>query len=315
MVRLTRLAVAALSVVGVSTTTAASAFAEPAAGAPFTGCQVAIGANGMSVPSNAPALLVNDSSNQATATISAELVSAEGRAPFGAPTKDVHGLMVMALPKASIGSHKIATKVVCSNGSPESLQETSLAVTAPVELPTAVGTLTVRPSPTPTSVERIVLEASPGLRAFKDVAIVELSMNDAAGTGNQRGRFAEEFSVNTGSVCVENGTLHREKRTVRISVTAHLAGVAQSPAPATLDVQVDCGAIRWTSDSDFDGSKSPGTPSSAEPDGTNPGGGNNASGCSAAPTGLAAGTSSLFAAATAVALLASRRRRRPFPPG
>jgi hypothetical protein len=313
MARLTRLAVAALSVVGLSAT-AGSAQADAAAGAPappFVGCQVTIGANGMSVPSNAPALLVNDASNQATPTVTAELVSAGGRAPFGAPTKDTHGLLIAALPTAPVGSHKIATKVVCSDGSPESLQETTLTLTAPVELPTAVGTLTVRPNATPTGIEKITLEASPGLRAFKSIAAVELSVNGAVTVASQRGGFGEEFSVNTGSVCVENGALHREKRTVKVSVTAHLAGVALSPAPATLDVPVDCAAIRWTTDADFDGSKSPSNPSTTNPDGTtNPGGGNNASGCSAAPSGLASGSSGLFAAATALALLASFRRRR-----
>lgn len=311
MARSIRLALAALSAVGLSTL-AGSALADSAgAAAPaFVGCQVAIGANGMSIPANAPALLVIDSSQQATASVSAELISAEGRVPFGAPTKDTHGLLVVALPKASVGPHTITTKVVCSNSQPESVQETSLALTAAVEFPTAVGTLTVRPNAKPTATETIILDASPGLRAFKSVAVVELSVNGAVNVVGQRGGFSEEFSVNTGSACVENGALHREKRTVRVILSAHLAGVAQSPAPATLDVPVDCGAIHWTTDADFDGSNSS-TPSTSEPgDSKNGTGGSRASSCSATPGGLMSGGSGVFAAATALALLASLRRRR-----
>src|SRR5687767_3120513 len=87
MARLLPVALAAFSVVALSTT-AGTAFADQASGnsqaAPFVGCHVAVGANGP-LPSNAPALFVTDSSNQATATVTAELVSAGGRAPLGAP--------------------------------------------------------------------------------------------------------------------------------------------------------------------------------------------------------------------------------------
>ena len=262
----------------------------------------------MSLPSNTPALLVNDASNQATATVSADLVSSDGRAAFGAPAKDTHGLMVVTLPKASAGSHTIETKVACSNGSPDATQETPITLSAPVPLPTAVGTLTVRPNATPNGVDRIDLAASPELRAFRDVAIVELSVKGSS-TVSQRGGFSEEFVVNTGAACVENGALHREKRTVRVSLAAHLAGVAESPVAATLDVPVDCGAIRWTTAADFDGSGSKSPSSVVEPPSGGSGTSSSASGCSASPGGLASGSSAVFAA-TALALLAGRRRRR-----
>ena len=312
MARSIRLAFAALSAVGLSTL-AGSALADSAgaAGAQFVGCQVSVGSNGMSVPANAPALLVTDTSNQATATVSAELVSVDGRVPFGAPAKDTHGLLVAALPTAAVGTHTIATKVACSNGMPDSAQETSLTLTTPVDFPTSVGTLALLPNPGQTpGVDRIALEASPGLLAFKPIAVVELSMNGAVVSGSQRGGFAQELSVNTGSVCVENGALHREKRTVRVSLAAHLAGVAESPAPATLDILVDCGAIHWTTGADFDGSKSPAASSSTPESSTNGTGSGSASGCSAAPSGRMSGGSAILAAATALALLASFRRRR-----
>ena len=312
MARFLRPAVAALSAALLSTI-AGSARADAAAGASapvFVGCQVAIGANGMSLPANAPALLVEDRSNGATPTISAELVSADGRASFGAPTKDAHGLTIVALPKSSVGQHTIETKVVCSNGSPDALQETTLALTAPVDFPTSVGTIKVRPNPTPTGSETIELEASPGLRAFKSIAVVELLVNGAHPTATFPG-LAEvpAFSVPTGNVCVENGALHREKRTIKVTVSARLAGVAESPAPATLDLVVDCGAIHWTTDADFDGSKSSGTPTTSDPNAPSGGQSSSASGCSAAPVGLLPGSSSVMAAA-ALALLAGLRRRR-----
>lgn len=264
----------------------------------------------MTIPANAPALLVQDSSNGATATVSAELVSADGRAPFSPPVKDTHGLLIAALPKVSVGSHTISSKVGCSNESPETVQETPLTVTERVELPTVVGTLAVRPSATPNGIEKIALDASPGLRAFRSVTVVDVSVNGVSLTGSlgRQGGFSEEFSLNTGSACIENGALHREKRTLRVSFAAHIAGVAQSPEPATLDITVDCGAIKWTTASDFDGSGS--TPSSSEPDGSNSGSSSsNASGCSAAPGGLTSGSSAVLSV-SALALLAGLRRRR-----
>jgi hypothetical protein len=248
-------------------------------------------------------------------TTSAELVTGAERSAFSAPAKDTHGLLVMTLPTAaSVGTHTIATKVACSTsvgGTPEALQETSLTLTAPVDFPTTVGTLTVKASPSPSpGVERLALDASPGLRAFKPIVAVEVSVNGKVTTSSQQGGFAEELSVNTGSVCVENGALHRETRTVRVSLAAHLAGVAASPAPATLDILVDCGAIHWTTEADFDGSKSEATPSSTPDASKNGTGSSSANGCSTAPSGRTSGGSAIFAAATALALVASFRRRR-----
>jgi MYXO-CTERM domain-containing protein len=318
MARLLPLAVAALSAVALSTT-AGSALADAASGAAapiFMGCQVAIGADGMTVPANAPALLVYDASNGATATVSADLVTTSGRTALGAPTKDANDLSILALPTPPVGSHTVVTKVACSNGTPDAEQETSITITAAVPLPTTVGTLTLRPNLTPTGTDRVVLEASPALVAFKSVAIVDVSIGDASpafGSAKYPSGIPPELTINSGSVCVENGALIREKRTIKVTVSARLAGVANSPAPATLDIPVDCGAIRWTSDSDFDGSKttepSPQTPNG---NGTNSNAvSSGASGCSAAPgsAGLLSGSSSVFLAA-AVALLAGFRRRR-----
>lgn len=269
----------------------------------------------MTLPSNAVAVLVSDTSNQATATVSAELVTSDARVPLGAPTKDTHGLLVLALPNASVGAHTIASKVSCSNGTPETAQETSLVLTAPVDFPTSVGTLALRPGESSSpGFEKIAFDASPGLRAFEPVVVVELSVNGVVNGGvvarQQRGGFDQELSIHTGSVCVENGALHREKRTVRVSLAAHIAGVAESPAAATLDIPVDCGAIHWTTAADFDGSKSSATPPSSS-EATNAGTGRgSASGCSAAPSGRTSGSSAILAAATALALLASSRRRR-----
>lgn len=314
MARLLPLALAVLSAVGLSAAAGSALADQASAGAPapeFVGCQVTFGENGLTLPSNAPALLVVDSSNKATPTVSAELVSTEGRAPLGAPAKDTHGLLVATLPKAAPGTHSIVTKVACSDGSAEEEKQTSLTLTAPVELPTTVGTLSIRPSATPTGSERILFAPSPSLRAFAAATVVELSVDGSIGNG-QRGGLSEEYSVSTGRVCVENGALHREMRTVRISLAAHVAGVADSPAPATLDISVDCGAIRWTTDADFDGSgsTSPSSPTGSSGSTNGAGTSSSASGCSAAPSGLASRSSHVFAAAAGLALLAGLRRRR-----
>lgn len=313
MARLLPLAAAVVSA-AVLSTTAGSALADQASGAAapaFVGCQVTLGENGLTLPSNAPALLVIDSSNQATPTVSAELVSTEGRAPLGAPAKDSHGLLVATLPTASAGSHSIVTKVACSDGSAASEKQTSLTLTEPVALPTTVGTLSIRPNAKPGASETILFAPSESLRAFKAATVVELSVDGSLGNG-QRGGLSEEYSVSTGRVCVENGSLHREVRTVRIELAAHIAGVAESPAPATLDVTVDCGAIRWTSDADFDGSQSTDSTSPTGSSGSTngPTTSSSASGCSAAPSGLASRSSHVFAAAAGLALLAGLRRRR-----
>ena len=312
MARSIRLALAALSVAALSTTVGSALADASPAGAPFRGCSVELGTKKLTLPSNAPALLVGDQSEGASASVSAELVTTDGRAPFGPPTKDAHGLLVVALPKASVGTHSIATTVVCSDGSTEKVQATTLELTAPVDLPTSVGTLTLEPNPTPRGSETITLTPSPALRAFEPITVLELSVNGAAPGGGRIGNLASQLQVNTGSVCVENGALHRDKRTVRVSVSAHLAGVAESPESASLDILVDCGAIRWTTDKDFDGA-TPTTETSSGTTGSKDGNGtstSSAGGCSAAPRGRMTGGSAAFAAGTALAMLAAFRRRR-----
>lgn len=316
MARSLRLAVAALSV-AVLSTTASSALADAAFGeatAPYRGCQVALGMTGLSLPSNAPALLVGDRSSGATATVSADLVSTGERLPFGAPTKDAHGLLVVAIPEAASGEHGLAVNVACSDKSPAKVQTTTLALTAPVAFPTTVGTLTVRPNATPTGVASLDLVASPELRAFAPASVIELTVDGQVVPVSSADGLDGEIRVSTGSVCVENGALHREMRTVRVSLAAHIAGVAESPAPAVVDVAVDCGAIRWTSDADFDGSDDSSNQSSGSL-GSSGGNGNGngtstASGCSAAPRGQLPGRSIAFAAATALSLVVAARRRR-----
>ena len=323
MPRLSVLAVAVLSSLAVSAV-ASSALADAAAGraAPAQpGCFVSLlaGTSGAttSLPSNAPALILTDSSHGgAVATVTAELVTGAERVAFVGPTKDTHGLTVLQFVNPSAGSHTIATKVDCSEGEDKTF-DTAIVLTAPVTFPKSVGALSIRASSPPKGFDQIDLTATPELRAFLPVSVLKVSVNGqpAIGLANsaQPGSSAVSFNAHTGGVCVENGSLHREKRTVKISVSADIAGVADSPAPAILDVVVDCGAIRWTSPSDFESSKpgSPTTTTPVSPDGkpTTTTGGTDA-GCTAAPVGTLSGNAAALVAGALVVVAGLRRRRR-----
>lgn len=316
------LAVAVLSSLAAQTVTSSASADAPSSGiqaAPAAGCFVSTVANGTSLPSNAPAIFVNDQSAGATATISAELVTGTERVAFVGPTKDTHGLAVLSFASPTAGAHTIATKVVCSNGQETRITETPITLTAPVAFPTSVGSLAVRS--TGTGSDRIILTASPELKAFFPVSKLRISV-DTGATSKPQGAYVPsgganpEFNAQTGAVCVENGALHREKRSVKIVVSADIAGVAESPAPATLDVTVDCGAIRWTSLGDDTTTNLPNpdtggtTPTSDASAGT----GGTDGGCSAAPlrAGGAGGFGSVGVAAVvagAVVLAGLRRRR------
>jgi MYXO-CTERM domain-containing protein len=311
MPRLAHLAVATLSVIGLAGY-ATPAHADAAlAGAPAPSCQVSLnaGTEGITLPSNAPALPLIESSDRAIATVSAELVSPAGRLPFAAPSDDAHGLRILTLPSNAPGAYTVATNTSCSNGMPDQKRETPLTLTAPVDFPSAVGTLVHVPKSPPTGVDSIELEPSPGLRAFLPAAHFRMSIDGAAGAVRYGGPTTTRvsFTAHTGAVCVENGALHREKRTVRISLGAAIAGVAESPTPATLDLTVDCGAIKWTSATDFPGETTP-TGSTSSP-GTS-GGSTSAGGCSAAPVATMSGTAPALAAFALASLVAHRRRRR-----
>lgn len=304
---------ASLAVTGVATTAHAAAAAGASQAA---GCFVEISPQQGSLPSNAPALIVMDRSAGATATVTAELVSADGRVALVGPTKDAHGITIVQLASPVAGNYTIATKVACTTGGDDRTTDTPLVLTAPVTFPSNVGTLAVRPtSPAQAGVDEIVLDATPELRAFLPVSVFKMSVNGAGATSvvptNVAGNTGLTLSAHTGGVCVENGSLHREKRTVKVTVSADIAGLAESPAPATLDVTVDCGAIRWTSDSDYNkvtpGGSTPGTSSGSNPNNTSTGTG----GCTAAPGMLS--TTAANAGALMVGMLAvvaGLRRRR-----
>jgi MYXO-CTERM domain-containing protein len=300
-----------LALVAASSVFAVSASAEPAsadaAGASFRGCAVQIGE--LSVPSNAPALVVHDTSAGATATVSAELITEGGPIALGAPTKEASGMTIMSLPSVPAGSYEVSTTVRCSDGTPETVQTSSLTLTAPVAFPSDVGTLGVRPNPSPTGTDTIELTPSAGLRAFRQVAVLRMSVNDqsplAGSSATTTGVGAPiTFTAPTGSVCVENGALHREKRTMRVTIAASIAGVAEYPRAATIEVPVDCGAITWTGNAFGPGS--PAMPIEGDASGTPSSG---AGGCSAVPVGRL-GTGHAALAAIALALVGSYRRRR-----
>ena len=299
-----RLAPALLS--GLALSTFAAPARADAAGAPEPPrCRATLLSVDFSLPSSAPALVLHEgTSSGLTATVTAELVSATGdRSPLAAPTRDARGLTIMKLPNAPAGSYTLTTKVACSNGDPEQTESVSLTLTAPVAFPKTVGTLSVRPSSDHKGMETIVVEPTAELRAFNPIAVVELTLNGEKAPIPLGPSF--ELAAHTGSVCVENGALIRDKRTIKAVVSAYLVGVADAPAPATLDLVVDCGAIEWTSESDF---KKPSTPGTSPTEPTSAVAGSSAGGCSAAPSSVPSG-GGVAGTLVALALLGWRRRR------
>jgi hypothetical protein len=179
------------------------------------------------------------------------------------------------------------------------------------------------PSDPPTGVDKIRLDPTESMRAFLPAARLELTV-DGAKRGSSvlvNGSAAIELSVNTGDACVENGELHRDKRLVKVTLEGAIAGVADSPAAASIDIPIDCGAIKWTSGVDGAGgtwsTNPPGT-SGPRSNGTatySSAPSDSGGGCSAAPAGPHASGGSLAALALGgfalVALVAKRRRREP----
>lgn len=303
-----RLSLAALVAAAGTLLSPTSARADAAGASESFGCFVLLGGTyeGFSLPSNAPALLVVDRSTSGlTATLDATLVSGETRTSLGMPAKDRHELLTLPLSSPAVGKHVVEVAVTCST-QPEGEQklEVPFTVTEAVALPKTVGALSLAPKDRPTPSDMLRLELSEGMRAFQAAAKFELVV-DGIKANEQYGPApggTRELYLNSGAVCVEDGALHREKRTVEVTVSAVIAGVADSPAPAKLDVTVDCGSIEWT-EGTTPGEEPP--PSSTPPGGE---GSSSASGCSAAPKGAKSPVA--IVALALVGLAAMRRRRR-----
>lgn len=304
MLQLKAFVVSALSFVAVSAI-ASSSFAN----IPAQGCSLQALPDGTSLPANTPAMFLMAHATSATATVSAELVTGSTRAAFVGPVKDAHDHDILRFPLASEGSHKLVTKLACSVGSDRTI-ERSITLTAPVAFPKTVGTLTVEPSPSVNGYRAIVLRPTPELRAFAPVSKMKLFVNgqeEAYGLTLEQTVPELHVTVPTGRACFENGALLRDKRTAKLSVSADIAGVAESPAAATLDVDVDCGAIQWTTEP---GGLADGTPSTtAAADGTGTTGGDDDGGCSASPSRSFPGSTTVLALGAAAVLAGLRRRR------
>lgn len=316
MSRLLRLTLATVSAGVLATTTTAVAHADAAFGAPAPPvCQVNVGQDASGViklPGNAVALLVTDVSNAGTrATVTADLFDTSTRIPLGASKTDANGLTILEIPSGTKGSYTVDVDADCgpSIQPPPNEKDPQLVLdTAAVEIPTSVGSISVRPSSKPGPQESIALDLSEGLRAFLPAAVLEMTVNERPAVKITKANLGTDNTINaqTGFVCVENGVLHREKRTVKITVTAKIAGVTQLPAPATVDVTVDCGAIQWTSG--VPGTTPDGTTTTTTPSGSTT---TTTGGCAAAP--IAPGSTPAGAAFAAIALGAVvvlvRRRR------
>lgn len=280
-------------------------------------CTVALAASPSTVvlPANAPALLAVERVYGASSpTIDAVLVDGATRTEL-TDGKDSHGLSTLALPRTSsaAGSYSVEVTTSCPEVPEKQRVVAPLTLTAAVAFPTSVGTLMHVPSNPPSGVDKIRFEPTEGMRAFLPAAQLDLVVGGvkSASLTFVDAQSAIELQVNTGDACVEGGALHRDERTVRVTLDGAIAGVADSPAPASIDVLVDCGAIAWTSGvvaPAIDG-KSPTasnddpTPDAREASSSGEGG------CSTSPIGTSQRATGIALAIGALALVAMRRRR------
>lgn len=285
------------------------------------GLNVASSSQGLRVPANAPALLVLSRSGNATAKDPA-LVLGETRTPLGAQVTDANGLLTLPLPELAPGTYSLEYGATCTDlQGGEEPRKVPLELTAPSPFPTSVGALAFTPAAKPTGRETVLLTPSPELRAFAAVAALEVTID-----GGEPKRFlgleqavgsAEpmELPIATGDACIVDGALHRNKLVLQVSVGAVLAGRAERPAPATVAVPVDCGAIKWT-DRQLTGENGGTTPSEEEGALSTPSSeaseSETSASCSAAPAGRAGGATSFGALGLAgvAALVVARRRAR-----
>jgi len=288
---------------------ASPAQADAAAGASAReSCEARLGGSlnaALELPSNAPALLVMTSNYQ---TMAAELVTGDIRVPFQGPALDANGIMALTLPSNAVGVHRVVIDARCS-GYSDGVKETPLKLLAPVPFPTKVGTLVQAAPQTRPGVTTLDLELGTNVREFLPVIQFSTTIGGVKEVARSGAQTTERisFTAKTGAVCVENGALHREKRTVKITVGAAIAGVAKPLEEASFDVTVDCGAIKWTDADDFASGNGNATNTTTAPGAQ---GSSTAGGCSAAPGAATPVTAGSFAALGLAALVAMRRRRR-----
>ena len=319
MSRFLRFALATISAGVLASTTSGVARADQAsavAGAPAPPvCRVSLGGDGagmIKLPANAPALLVTEVSNGGTrATVTADLFDTSTRIPLGATKTDANGLTILEIPSGTTGTYNVDLDADCGPSVESPKKDLQLVLdAAAVEIPKSVGTISLRPSAKPGPQQTFALDVSPGLRAFLPAAVIEMTVTGRPPVSLGKGNLGTNntFTAQTGFVCVENGALHREKRTVSISVSAKIAGVAQLPTPASVDVTVDCGAIEWTSGTTGGTTTTPGDTTTTTPSGSTT---TTTGGCAAAPSApenTPAGTAFAAIALGAVVVLVRRRR-------
>ncbi|MBS2017529.1 MAG: hypothetical protein JST00_31900 [Deltaproteobacteria bacterium] len=322
--RLVRLAVATLAAASLASfgtaaraDAAAGAAAAPACQAYVAGTRGNTGPSAIQVPANAPALLLQElyGYEPKWITASAELViDTEKTTPIAPAARDANGLPILPLWTKDPGKYRVRITPDCGSqyGSYKVPSEAQIEIVAASPLPTRLGTIREAPSATTTptpGMATFVLEPSAEARPFMPVIRVEATLNGAKGQTLSGPSLTSDIQItlNTGSVCVENGALLRDKKSVRIDLDGAIAGIAEKLAPATLETTVDCGAIKWTKESDFgddDGTTT--TPSTGAPAGST----TSAGGCSAAPGHHASTALGAAGFAAALALVVSRRRRR-----
>lgn len=199
------------------------------------------------IPANAPALLFLDDSHAAVATVSSWLATPDGEGvSLPGPTTDALGTPIIPLtPGLEAGrTYDLRVAMQCSVPSTVPVQVSRFVGAEAMALPTLVGSLR---SSAGTDMATIEVEPSRELAAYLPVSIVTLSVN---GIVQHRVVGATDpttlsLDTQTAGACRDSATgeLRGGIGTADVTVTAHVAGAASDPRPATTRILVDCDAI------------------------------------------------------------------------
>jgi MYXO-CTERM domain-containing protein len=303
--------VLSLAAVALVATILAPATAHAESGRPSPRCNVRILPNGVTVPANLPALVVDDNSSPGlTATVTLT--------PSGAkPVLDLDTIadprapgVTLFVPKAKtsveIGTtYSVTYTVQCSSESTPTEAASSFTTSAEVALPTRIGAVRELAD------GRVVITPSVELAAYMPTARFEAYIDGASvGTTRYGSALGPDLEialgsgyVTVGSAATGGGTASLckgadglEKHDVKLS--AHVAGAATDPEPLTFSLGINCSTqpTGFVPDAGDDRGAS----------GDEQGGG----GCAVSGTGSLGGIAMLFGAAAGVAVLVRRRRRR-----
>jgi uncharacterized protein (TIGR03382 family) len=194
------------------------------------------------IPANAPALLLRDASVDAIATVTGQLMKADGATTQLTAINDRRETLVLPLGGLEAGrGYDLLVAIQCSVPNPGATPPSvRIVASEPVPLPSQVGTLRMSGSAFDTTV---IVDPSPELKAYLPVSVMTLTLDGAFDSVPLFGPAypTVTFAAVLGNTCRgPDGILRGGKRTANLSVSAHVAGAATDPEPATLNQEVDC---------------------------------------------------------------------------